>query len=102
VLIYVRSAGRGPHRRPLEQLRGVVGGVPVTVSVDLHGIMTARMLAHADALCPLHTYPHIDADDAGARAATLLLQLLDGKVAATTGAMRPFSCRPLLFIRDYP
>lgn len=30
--------------------------IPITISVDLHGIMTAKMLMHADGLCPLHTY----------------------------------------------
>jgi hypothetical protein len=40
----------------LERVRAIVGEqVPITISVDLHGIMTARMLRHVDGLCPLHT-----------------------------------------------
>ena len=66
------------------RLQEIIGAaIPITISVDLHGIMTAKMLTHVDGLCPLHTYPHIDAGDAGARAARLLLQLLDGEVART-------------------
>ena len=79
----------------LAELRKIVGDVPVTISVDLHGIMTAKMLTHASGLCPLHTYPHIDAYDAGSRAATMLLQLLDGEVSATKNlrVRIPLLCR---------
>ena len=57
--------------------------------------MTAKMLTHADGLAPLHTYPHIDAGDAGARAADLLLKLVDGEVAKTKTlrVLIPLLCR---------
>ena len=50
-----------PEGHLLEELRKIVGDtVPITISVDLHGIMTAKMCRHASAICALHTYPHID------------------------------------------
>ena len=47
-------------------------------------------------------YPHIDAGDAGARAARLLLRLLDGEVAATKSLRIsiPLLCRGNEMITD--
>ena len=51
--------------------------VPLVISLDLHGILTQRMLENCDALTLQHTYPHVDFADTGARAARLLLRILD-------------------------
>ena len=62
----------------LERLRSVLGrGVPIVISLDLHGILTDRMLRHCDAVTVYHTYPHQDFISTGARAARLLLRILD-------------------------
>ena len=62
----------------LERVRGIVGPeIPIVVSLDLHGILTARMLRQIDGLAVYHTYPHVDFADTGARAARLLLRVLD-------------------------
>jgi microcystin degradation protein MlrC len=53
--------------------------VPIVVSLDLHGILTDRILAHSDAVAVYHTNPHVDFYTTGQRAARLLLHLLDGK-----------------------
>ena len=52
--------------------------IPIVVSLDLHGIVTERMLGLVDAAVPYHTYPHVDFFETGERAAKLLLRLLDG------------------------
>ncbi len=52
--------------------------IPIVVSLDLHGIVTERMLSLVDAAVPYHTYPHVDFFETGERAARLLLRLLDG------------------------
>ena len=44
--------------------------VPLVISLDLHGILTQRMLKNCDALTLQHTYPHVDFADTGARGAT--------------------------------
>lgn len=65
----------------LERLRRLAGpDLPVVISLDLHGILTDRMLRQVDGLAIYHTYPHVDFADTGARAARLLLRLLDGEV----------------------
>lgn len=59
----------------LRRVRAVVGPeVPVAASLDPHANLTAAMVAHADALVPYRTYPHVDMKAAGARAVRLLLE----------------------------
>jgi microcystin degradation protein MlrC len=58
----------------LRRMRGILGNVPITISVDPHANTTAEMVDRCDAIAPFRTYPHVDMKDAGARAAGLLLQ----------------------------
>ncbi|MCW3475282.1 M81 family metallopeptidase [Limobrevibacterium gyesilva] len=61
----------------LSEIRRLAGpDVPIVVSLDLHGILTDRMLRQVDGLALYHTYPHVDFADTGARAARLLLRLM--------------------------
>jgi len=61
--------------------------IPIVVSLDLHGILTDRMLQHADAVVMYHTYPHVDFFETGARAGRLLLRILAGEVRPVTAAV---------------
>ncbi len=66
-----------PEGALLEETRRLVGdGVPIVISLDLHGILTARMLRPIDGVAAYQTYPHVDFADTGARAAGLLLRVL--------------------------
>lgn len=61
----------------LEGARRILGErTPIVISLDLHGILTDRMLRHCDAVVAYHTYPHIDFVETGARAARVLLDIL--------------------------
>jgi microcystin degradation protein MlrC len=61
----------------LERVRTLFGAtVPLVVSLDLHGILTTRMLRQIDGLTLYHTYPHVDFADTGRRAAELLLDIV--------------------------
>lgn len=64
-----------PESDLLEAVRGIVGALPIVISLDLHGIFTARMMRHVDGFTVLKTYPHVDFGDAGARAVRLLLDI---------------------------
>jgi microcystin degradation protein MlrC len=67
-----------PEGYLLAQTRRIVGErLPIVVSLDLHGILTERMLRHVDGLTVYHTYPHVDFADTGARAARLLTTIVD-------------------------
>jgi microcystin degradation protein MlrC len=66
-----------PEGDLLGATRALVGSnVPIVVSLDLHGILTERMLAHIDGFAVYYTYPHVDFGDTGARAARLLMRIL--------------------------
>ena len=70
-----------PEGYLLTEIRRMAGPeIPIVISLDLHGILTDRMLRQIDGLAIYHTYPHVDFADTGARAARLLLRLLDGEV----------------------
>jgi len=70
-----------PEGYLLAETRQILGErVPLVVSLDLHGILTDRMLQHSDAITVYHTYPHVDFADTGIRAARLLLRIMSGEV----------------------
>ncbi|MGV3605397.1 MAG: M81 family metallopeptidase [Planctomycetaceae bacterium] len=69
----------------LEQARSILGEqIPIVVSLDLHGILTDRMLQHSNAIVAYHTYPHVDFYQTGQRAARLLLRIISGEVRPVT------------------
>ena len=65
----------------MAETRKILGkGIPIVVSLDLHGVLTDRMLQHCNAATLHHTYPHVDFFETGQRAARLLLRLLSGEI----------------------
>jgi microcystin degradation protein MlrC len=71
----------------LEQTRNIVGEeMPISISLDLHGILTDRILQHASVVAVYHTNPHTDFWQTGERAARLLIRLMDREI-------RPVSIR---------
>ena len=78
--------------RLLEMVRVELGyGGPLVVSLDLHANVTARMIAHADAVTAYRTMPHTDFVETGERAAHLLIGHRKGRVvvAARMAALIP-------------
>jgi len=77
-----------PEGYLLAEARKILGErMPFVVSLDLHGILTDRMLQHADAVVMYHTYPHVDFYETGERAARLLLRILAGEVRPVTASV---------------
>ena len=60
----------------LRRVRAIVGPTPIAISLDPHANLTAAMVAHADAISPYLTYPHVDMQGAGARAMSLLMDTI--------------------------
>ena len=59
-----------PEGYLLAETRKILGeDIPIVVSLDLHGILTDRMVEHSDAIVAYHTYPHVDFFETGQRAA---------------------------------
>jgi microcystin degradation protein MlrC len=68
----------------VEARRRIGERTPVVVSLDLHGILTDRMLEQSDAIVAYHTYPHVDFFQTGQRAARLLLEIVAGRARPVT------------------
>ena len=78
-----------PEGYLLAEARKILGeAIAIIVSLDLHAVLTERMLEHADAIVVFHTYPHNDFFETGVRAATLLLRVLSGEVRPVTARVR--------------
>ncbi|MGI8855742.1 MAG: M81 family metallopeptidase [Thermomicrobiales bacterium] len=84
------AEGEGdPEGYLLAETRKILGErIPIVVSLDLHGILTDRILKHTDALTVYHTYPHVDMYETGARTARLLLRILDEGVRPATAVVK--------------
>src|SRR5690606_10031278 len=66
-----------PEGYLLAESRTILGEeTPIVVSLDLHGVLTDRILTHADAVVTYHTYPHVDFFTTGQRAARALLRIV--------------------------
>ena len=73
----------------LEESRRILGDeIPIVVSLDLHAILTDRMLRHCDAIVAFHTYPHVDFHETGARAARILASILAGEARPVTARVK--------------
>jgi microcystin degradation protein MlrC len=78
-----------PEGYLLQETRKIIGpNIPIVLSLDLHGILTARMLTHSNGLALYHTYPHVDFANTGERAAKLLLRILDEQVKPVVARVR--------------
>jgi microcystin degradation protein MlrC len=70
-----------PEGYLLTQTRRIVGDeIPIVISLDLHGILTDRMLRQIDGVAIYHTYPHVDFASTGQRAARILHRLVTEKL----------------------
>ncbi|MEO8306284.1 MAG: M81 family metallopeptidase [Betaproteobacteria bacterium] len=73
-----------PEGYLLTEVRQRVGpDVPIVISLDLHGILTDRMLRQIDGVAIYHTYPHVDFASTGQRAARILHRLVTEKLTPT-------------------
>lgn len=74
-----------PEGYLLAETRKILGeDIPIVVSLDLHGVLTEKMLTHSDAVVAFHTYPHVDFFETGQRAACVLLRILRGEARPVT------------------
>ncbi len=69
----------------LAESRKILGHeIPIVVSLDLHGVLTDRMLEQSDSIVAYHTYPHVDFYETGQRAAKLLMRIVSREVRPVT------------------
>lgn len=61
----------------LRRLREITGpGLPIVASMDYHGNLSSAMVDALDGLAAYRTYPHIDRQEAGVRAARQLIRIM--------------------------
>lgn len=69
----------------LGRLRSRIGPeIPIAIALDLHAHVTPAMLEAVDICIACKENPHTDYADAGAHAADLLLQRLEGRISPVT------------------
>lgn len=69
----------------LKVIREVVGpNVPIVCPLDCHAVVTRQMVELTTCLVAYRTHPHVDLAETGARAASILLDTLRGRVKPTT------------------
>lgn len=74
-----------PEGDLLSALRELVGpAVPIVCALDMHATVTDRMMASANAFAAYRTAPHVDTYETGARAAGLLISILEGGLDLVT------------------
>ncbi|SVC49103.1 uncharacterized protein METZ01_LOCUS301957, partial [marine metagenome] len=78
-----------PEGDLLAEARRILGEqIPFVVSLDIHGILTDKMLEMADAVVVFHTYPHIDFFETGERAAKLMMRIVRDVVRPVTARVK--------------
>src|SRR5919202_208035 len=65
----------------LERMRDIAPELPIAVTCDMHGNISARMIRNATVLNGYKSYPHTDMYAAGEQAGRILLRALAGEVA---------------------
>ncbi|KIL40333.1 MlrC C-terminus family protein [Gordoniibacillus kamchatkensis] len=74
----------------LERLRGMVGyGLPVAMTLDLHGNISRRMVELADIIVGYDTYPHVDMFERAEEALELLWRTARGQIRPVRALAQP-------------
>ncbi|MDS0301139.1 M81 family metallopeptidase [Halogeometricum sp. S1BR25-6] len=75
-----------PEGNLLAAIRNTVGpNTMITAALDMHATVTERMVEHLDGVAGYRTAPHTDVVETGVRAATLLLDALNGDTDLALG-----------------
>lgn len=64
----------------LHRVRAVAANMPIGVTLDMHANVYEKTVELATVITGYHTYPHVDAKDAGIRAARLVIDTVRGKI----------------------
>jgi len=78
-----------PEAEIVRRVRKVVGEVPIMVTLDLHANEDHELTDASDAVFIIRTYPHIDTDETGQKAAKCLIDTIKGKVKPTQALRKP-------------
>lgn len=93
VFFAVHGAGRTETKDDLEtycfqRMRSVIGDLPMMSSLDAHANLSHEMVALSDGLFGIKTVPHVDCEEAGFRAASVLIKTIRGEVKPRMALVR--------------
>ena len=82
----------------LRRIRAVVGPeIPVVISLDYHANVTPAMVEYSDGMAAYRTYPHVDRNETGERAARILSTVLERGRPTGRALRKPDFLIPLNF-----
>jgi microcystin degradation protein MlrC len=64
----------------LRAVRGVVGNIPVMITLDLHALVSDMMVGHCDAIFGYNTNPHVDSYERGVEAAEAMVREMKSQI----------------------
>jgi microcystin degradation protein MlrC len=76
-------------------VRHVVGDIPISAVLDLHGNPSPEFVERCDAVIAYDTYPHVDMRERGLEAAALIEDMLGGRRLRTLIRKMPLLSTPL-------
>jgi microcystin degradation protein MlrC len=85
--------GEGDILRAVREAAGP--GVPIAVTLDLHGNITPDVVTHANLLHGYKTYPHVDMAERGLEAGRRLFEMATGRLRPTAALRQPLMLPPL-------
>lgn len=85
----VTEERQDPETDIVESVREIVGDIPISIAMDLHGNIDPVLLDVATVVCGYQSSPHIDKAKTGQRAANLLLRTLNGEINPTMAIAKP-------------
>lgn len=74
----------------LARLRAELGpDFPIVITLDLHGNISKRVVAHSHAAVAYRTYPHVDQRERGRHAASLIVRMLRREIRPCQALAKP-------------
>lgn len=86
-----------PEAELVRRVRGVVGDIPIMVTLDLHANEDQELSEAADAVFIVKRYPHYDTTLQGERAARVMINTLRGRYTPTMATRKPGVITPSVY-----
>lgn len=86
-----------PEAEIVRRARAAVGRIPIMVTLDLHANEDHELTEAADAVFILKTYPHVDSEQIGLKAARCMIETVRGDFKPTMAVRKPGVITPSVF-----
>lgn len=86
-----------PEAEIVRRVREAVGDIPIMVTLDLHANEDWELAEAADGIFIIKTYPHLDAEETGYKAAWCLIETIRGRFKPVMALRKPGVITPSVF-----